>query len=205
MGELDGTELVFWRELPPRQRREWWEDAWNAAISLSARYRLALRRGWWEDAIQVEAIAAFHAWLRLYDTGAYTDPPGKLQLLWELERLRAVIRAGEATFDPVADRTSFELYLDTVENKPKPATNSKAAADAQLAAELAAVTQRTAELRQRAALLRDRPSPSIHGPDDADHSDRESNQISAALAELTARERELRRALESEPGSALQS
>jgi hypothetical protein len=202
MGELDGTELVFWRELPPGQRREWWEDAWSAAISLSARYRLALRRGWWEDAIQVEAIAAFHAWLRLYDTGAYTDPPGKLQLLWELERLRAVIRAGEATFDPVADRTSFERYLDTVENRPQPTTHSKAVGDVQLAAELAAVTQRSAELRQRATLLREDPSPSITGPHDAGPPGHETDQIRAAIGELTARERELRRALGSEPGSA---
>src|SRR5580704_7157525 len=96
---FDGAELADWRVLPPGQRRAWWERLWLGAIALADRYRLGLRSRWWEDSVQVEALAAFHCWLRLYDTGAETDPTGKLQLLWELERLRAVLRGGEHTFD----------------------------------------------------------------------------------------------------------
>ena len=55
---------------------------------LRERYRLGLRSGWWEDAIQVEAIAALAAWIDRYDTGEWDDPPGKLNLLYDLERAR---------------------------------------------------------------------------------------------------------------------
>ena len=92
MSEMSGTELVDWRALPPGQRRAWWDHIW-------------------EDAIQVEALAAFICWLELYDSGANGDPTGKLQLLWELERLRGVLRAGEHAFHAGRDRRAFEEYV----------------------------------------------------------------------------------------------
>lgn len=112
MTEMSGTELVDWRALPPGQRRAWWEHIWDGAVRLADRYRLALRSGWWEDAIQVEALAAFICWLDLYDSGANGDPTGKLQLLWDLERLRGVLRAGEHSFHPGRDRAVFETYVE---------------------------------------------------------------------------------------------
>jgi hypothetical protein len=111
MSEMSGTELVDWRALPPGQRRAWWDHIWDGAVALAERYRLALRCGWWEDAIQVEALAAFICWLELYDSGANGDPTGKVQLLWELERLRGVLRAGEHAFHAGRDRRAFEEYV----------------------------------------------------------------------------------------------
>lgn len=114
MSEMAGTELVDWRGLPPGQRRAWWEHLWRGAVRLAGRYRLALRRGWWEDQLQVEALAAFTCWLELYDSGANMDPTGKVQLLWELERLRGLLRAGEHAFRPERDRELFEHYVGQV-------------------------------------------------------------------------------------------
>ena len=111
MSEMSGTELVDWRGLPPGQRRAWWEHLWRGAIRLSERYRLALRSGWWEDQLQVEALAAFSCWLELYDSGANADPTGKVQLLWELERLRGLLRAGEHAFHAGRDRAAFERHV----------------------------------------------------------------------------------------------
>jgi hypothetical protein len=199
MGEIDGTELVHWRELPPVQRRAWWDNVWDAAITLSARYRLALRHGWWEDAVQVEALAAFHAWLRLYDTGAYTDPPGKLQLLWELERLRAVLRAGDIAFDPTSDRDAFERHLDALK---APATERTAKDPSpghrgRVASELSTVTQRLGELRERAHLLQGQHGGSRRGRRrEADQANQDLVQLRAAIDDLHRREHELRAELD---------
>ena len=114
MSEMSGVELVDWRGLPPGQRRAWWEHLWDGATALAERYRLALRSRWWEDQIQVEALAAFVCWLELYDSGANTDPTGKVQLLWELERLRGLLRAGEHAFHAQRDREAFEEHLARV-------------------------------------------------------------------------------------------
>ena len=45
--------------------------------------------GWWEDQIQVEALAAFAAWIERYDSGEWDDPPGKLALLYDVEHINA--------------------------------------------------------------------------------------------------------------------
>ena len=54
---------------------------------LRVRYRLAVRSQWWEDEIQVEALAALAAWTERYDSGEWDDPPGKLALLFDIERV----------------------------------------------------------------------------------------------------------------------
>jgi hypothetical protein len=100
-----------WRALEPRQRSVWWEQLWSDAIRLRDRYRLGLRSGWWQDDIQVEALAAFAAWATAYDGGAWNDPQGKLQLLYDLDRIRAMLRGGESVFDPDRDRREFSRYL----------------------------------------------------------------------------------------------
>jgi hypothetical protein len=160
MAEFD-AELVDWRELPPGQRRAWWEHLWHGTIALAKRYRLALRASWWEDSIQVEALAAFICWARMYDTGANSDPTGKIQLLWELERLRSLLRAGEEPFDPARDRNQFDRYIATV-TLPAPSSdpaNPPVGHDRlnteprRLAQELNAVERRLAELRERQQLL----------------------------------------------------
>jgi hypothetical protein len=103
-----------WRALEPDQRARWWEQLWTAAIELNDRYRLGLRSGWWRDDIQVQTLAAFATWVRSYDSGAWTDPTGKLQLLYDLDRVRALLRGGERLFEPDRELADFtcEICVD---------------------------------------------------------------------------------------------
>ena len=45
-----------------------------------------------------------------YDSGEWDDPPGKLLLLDDLERVRELVR-GEDPFDPERDRAAFRRFL----------------------------------------------------------------------------------------------
>ncbi len=78
---------------------------------LRERYRLMLRSGWWEDQIQVEALAALAAWTARYDAGEWDDPPGKLALLYDIERVAALLRDGDQPFNPDRDRPAFAQHL----------------------------------------------------------------------------------------------
>lgn len=78
---------------------------------LRDRYRLPLRSAWWQDPIQIEALAALAAWVDHYDSGTWDDPPGKLALLYDLERIGALLRNGRGPFDPDRDRGAFEFWL----------------------------------------------------------------------------------------------
>jgi hypothetical protein len=100
-----------WRSLYPRERWLWFEQLWSDACMLRERYRLALRSGWWEDHVQVEALAAFAAWVHLYDSGEWDDPAGKLALLYDLERLAPLLRDGMDPFHPDRDRAAFARHL----------------------------------------------------------------------------------------------
>ena len=62
---------------------------------------LPVRTCWWENPIQVEALAALAAWVERYDSGEWDDPPGKLALLYDLERVAAMLRDGN---EPVLPR-----------------------------------------------------------------------------------------------------
>ena len=108
-----------WRGLEPPERWIWWQQLWEDAIRLRDRYRLTLRSGWWQDDVQVEALAALAAWAKPYDTGAWNDPPGKLQLLYDLDRIRALLRAGEDIFDPDRDWETFVQHLLAIECEPR--------------------------------------------------------------------------------------
>lgn len=193
LAAMDGAELVDWRTLPPARRQEWWHALWSGTLALVARYRLALRAGWWQDAVQVEALAAFCCWLRLYDSGAETDPTGKLQLLWELERLRGVLRAGEQPFDAQRDRAAFEQYLTSMtRGRASDAGAAPGRGDAALACELAALGDRLSELRARERTL----NGELTGPDrqfsgrDGRAARGELGELRRTIRQLTERQRE---------------
>jgi hypothetical protein len=65
----------------------------------------------WENQLQVEALAALAAWVDRYDSGEWDDPPGKLALLYEIERVAALLRDGDAPFHPDRDRCAFTRHL----------------------------------------------------------------------------------------------
>jgi hypothetical protein len=93
---------------------EWFERLWLDACALRERYRLPIRRRWWENPLQVEALAALAAWVRRYDSDEWDDPPGKLALLYDLERVAALLREGSEPFHPDRDRAEFTLYLSAI-------------------------------------------------------------------------------------------
>src|SRR5581483_2291394 len=96
--EIAGGRLAHHGALPPREHRLWFTQLWDDACALRRRYRLPLRSGWWEDEIQVEALAALAEWVYRYDSGEWDDPPGKLALLAELERITVLLRDGGEPF-----------------------------------------------------------------------------------------------------------
>ncbi|MBV9945034.1 MAG: hypothetical protein JO262_23125 [Solirubrobacterales bacterium] len=51
--------------------------------------------------------AALAALVSGYDTGAWNDPVSKLQLLFDLDRIRGLLHAGQDIFDPDRDREPF--------------------------------------------------------------------------------------------------
>ncbi len=102
---------LSWRQLEPVQRRVWFERLWADVCMLRERYRLMLRSGWWEDEVQLEALAALAEWVARYDTGEWDDPPGKLALLYDLQRVADLLRGGTQPFVPERDRPEFERHL----------------------------------------------------------------------------------------------
>lgn len=109
-----------WHGLYRRERWIWFEQLWSDVCLLRSRYRLALRKSWWEDQVQVETLAAFAAWVARYDTGEWDDPPGKLALLYDLERVAALLRDGLDPFDPDRDRAAFTMFLTDIGAEPPP-------------------------------------------------------------------------------------
>ena len=107
-----------WHGLYPRERWMWFEELWSDACMLRDRYRLPLRSRWWEDAVQVEALAALASWVSRYDSGEWDDPPGKLALLYDLERVAELLREGADPFHPKRDRGAFTRYLIEIGCRP---------------------------------------------------------------------------------------
>jgi len=95
----------------PALCHQWFEQLWRNACALRERYHLPLRQGWWEDPIQVEALAALAAWVERYDSEEWDDPPGKLALLYDLERVALLLRVGGDPFYPERDRAAFTRHL----------------------------------------------------------------------------------------------
>jgi hypothetical protein len=102
---------LHWHDLHPHERRLWFEQLWSDVCLLRDRYGLPVRTSWWEDQVQVEALAALAAWSARYDSGEWDDPPGKLALLFDLERIGSLLRDGNEPFYPERDRSTFEAHL----------------------------------------------------------------------------------------------
>jgi hypothetical protein len=119
-----GRWPLTWHELYPRERWLWFEQLWADVCLLRERYRLMVRSGWWEDQIQVEALAALAAWTARYDSGEWDDPPGKLALLYDLERVTALLRDGNEPFYPGRDRRAFVAHLLLLGCEPPTADGS---------------------------------------------------------------------------------
>lgn len=100
-----------WHGLYAHERWHWFEQLWCDVCALRDRYRLPLRSGWWEDQVQVETLAALAAWVDRYDSGEWDDPPGKLALLYDLERVAVLLRDGADPFAPERDRAGFVAHL----------------------------------------------------------------------------------------------
>jgi hypothetical protein len=109
-----------WQGLYARERWLWFEQLWSDVCALRERYRLAIRSEWWEDQVQVEALAALAAWTERYDSGEWDDPPGKLGLLYDLERISALLRDGLDPFHPDRDRVAFVRHLIDLGCQPPP-------------------------------------------------------------------------------------
>lgn len=106
------------RGLYPPERWLWFEQLWHDVCMLGERYRLPLRCAWWEDQVQVETLAAVAAWVARYDSGEWDDPPGKLALLYDLERVAALLRDGAEPFHPERDRAPFVRHLIAIGCQP---------------------------------------------------------------------------------------
>jgi hypothetical protein len=102
---------LVWQGLYPRERWIWFEQLWSDVCLLRRRYHLAVRSGWWIDQIQVEALAALSSWVSRYDSGEWDDPPGKLALLYDIERVGGLLRDGREPFHPERDRAAYVAYL----------------------------------------------------------------------------------------------
>ena len=109
-----------WRGLYPRERWRWFEQLWSDVCMLRERYGLAVRSGWWENEIQLEALSALAAWVARYDSGEWDDPPGKIALLCDLERVASLLRDGVDPFHPDRDRTVFLRHLIDLGCQPPP-------------------------------------------------------------------------------------
>lgn len=105
---------LSWRGLYPRELWLWFDHLWGDVCALRERYRIAIRSGWWEDEVQLETLAALSAWVGRYDSGEWDDPPGKLALLFDLERISSLLRDGHDPFDPSRDRPAFERHVITI-------------------------------------------------------------------------------------------
>jgi hypothetical protein len=102
----------------PRERWMWFERLWGDVLMLRERYLLPVRSMWWEDNVQIEALAALAAWVDRYDSGEWDDPPGKLALLYDLERVSALLRDGHDPFHPERDRRPFLSHLLAIGCQP---------------------------------------------------------------------------------------
>ena len=120
--EPDGPRRwpLTWRGLLPRERWQWFERLWGDVCELRDRYRLAVRSKWWEDDLQIEVLAALAAWVERYDSGEWDDPPGKLSLLFDLERVAVALRDGIDPFHPDRDRVAFVRHLVDLGCQPPP-------------------------------------------------------------------------------------
>lgn len=67
----------------------------------------------------MEALAALAAWVARYDSAEWDDPPGKPALLYDLKRIRQLVR-GQEPFDPARDHAAFGRFLIDSGCQPPP-------------------------------------------------------------------------------------
>ena len=68
----------------------------------------------------VESRVAPAVWAEHYDSGEWDDPPGKLALPYDLERVAQLLRDGTEPFHPDRDRLAFARYLIDLGCQPPP-------------------------------------------------------------------------------------
>lgn len=107
-----------WQAVPEPDRWRWWVELWLSVCELKDRYLLPVRYGWWEHPLQLEALAALAAWIDAYDRGEWDDPPGKLSLLMDLERIGALLHDGGDPFYADRHRHAFERHLHDIGCRP---------------------------------------------------------------------------------------
>ena len=100
-----------WRGLDPEQRWTWFQQLYDQAAHLDARYRLGLRSGWWDDDVQIEILATLGAWVAMFDYANWTDPEAKARLILQLPAIRELLRGGAQQFNPNHDRKAFEQHI----------------------------------------------------------------------------------------------
>jgi hypothetical protein len=108
---------LSWQGLERVELSVWFEWLWGAVCELSERYTLPVRSRWWDNPLQVEVLAALAAWVLRYDSGEWDDPPGKLALLYDLERVASLLREGDEPFYPDRDRPGFDRFLAALEGQ----------------------------------------------------------------------------------------
>ena len=84
----------------------WFEHLWSRRLHAARALWPAGAHELVEDQMQLEALAALAAWTERYDDGEWDDPPGKLALLFDLERIGSLLRDGNEPFHPDRDRRS---------------------------------------------------------------------------------------------------
>ena len=195
MGELDGTELVHWRELPPAQRRAWWESVWDAAIMLEpatgSRYAVA---GGTTPSRSKRSPRSTHgcgsyAPARIPTRRASSSSCGSSNVSSRHPRRRDRVSTR-------SDRVAFEQYVDALSSRRHDADDSTALRDQRAdrrAERRHTAARRTARARSASARWLLTPAGADRPPE------RDLLQLRAAIEELTSREHELRAELSETP------
>ena len=101
--------------LLPRERWLWWEQLWSDVIGLGKRsHRSTGGRTVRRSRRSRAGRAGSAVRLRRMD-----DPPGKLALLFDLERVHGLVRGAEP-FHPDRDRAAFVRFLVDTGCQPPP-------------------------------------------------------------------------------------
>ena len=103
---------------PAREPCPWFEQLWTDVCALRIRYRLPLRAGWWEGQLQIETLTALGRMGPPVRLQRWDDPPGKLALLYDLERIAGLLRDGSEPFHRDRDWLAFARHLIEIGCRP---------------------------------------------------------------------------------------
>ena len=113
-GRLTGEGLY------PRERWMWFEQLWTRRLRAARALPPAGPVGLVGGPGPGRGAGRAAAWVERYDSGEWDDPPGKLALLYDLERVAALLRDGGEPFHPDRDRLAFARYLIDLGCQPPP-------------------------------------------------------------------------------------